>query len=248
MEKRIIGIIPARYKSSRFPGKPLVKLLGKPMVIWVAELSAKALGKENVFIATEDTRIKNIVESNGFNAIITSDLHPTGTDRLSEVSEKIPADIYVNIQGDEPTVNPKIIKRIVEEKIKHPNEVVNAMAIITPEEDPQNINIPKVIFNENNKMIYMSRLPIPGYKSETNKPLKYYKQVSIYAFSKHQLKKFGRFGRKSKLEKYEDIEILRFLDLQVPVRMIEVEGGSYAVDIKEDVIKVEKKLKEIHGL
>ena len=99
MTKKIIGIIPARYNSSRFPGKPLINLLGKPMIIWVAELSSKALGRENLFIATDDERIKNVVETAGYNVVMTSNIHPTGTDRLAEVARKIKSDIYINIQG-----------------------------------------------------------------------------------------------------------------------------------------------------
>jgi len=248
MDKKIIGIIPARYKSTRFPGKPLVKLLGKPMIIWVAELSSKALGKENVFVATEDSRIKDIVEKAGFNVIMTSDKHPTGTDRLSEVAEKVKADIYINIQGDEPTVNPEVIIQVAKKKLENPDCIVNAMAKLSSNEDPHNINIPKVMVNEKNMLVYMSRLAIPGFKSAENKPAHYYKQVCIYAFSRDQLLKFGDFGRKSTLEKSEDIEILRYLDLDIPIKMIEVDANSYAIDVKEDIDLVENRLKEIHKL
>ena len=245
MMDRIIGVIPARYNSSRFPGKPLVKLLGTPMVVWVAELSAKALGRDNVFVATEDTRIMKVVEQYGFNALITSDVHSTGTDRLSEVANKIYAEIYINIQGDEPTVNPNVIKKVIDEKIRNPGKVINAMTQLSNCEDPNNINIPKVVYNEKNTMIYMSRLPIPGYKSHNNKPEVYFKQVCIYAFSRPQLLAFGKFGRKSFLELYEDIEILRFLEMDIPVKMIEVEEASFAVDTIEDVKIVENRLREI---
>ena len=248
MEKKIVGIIPARYKSTRFPGKPLVKLLDKPMILWVAELSSEALGKENIFVATEDEKIKKIVEDAGFKVIMTSDKHPTGTDRLSEVARKVEADIYVNIQGDEPTVNPEVILQVIKRKLENPNYVINAMVKLSSNEDPHNINIPKVITNENNNMIYMSRLAIPGFKSIENKPVHYYKQVCIYAFSRDQLLKFGDFGRKSTLEKSEDIEILRYMDLNIPIKMIEVEGSSYAIDVKEDIVVVENRLKEIHNL
>lgn len=247
MEKKVIGIIPARYKSTRFPGKPLVKLLGKPMIIWVAELSSKALGKENVLVATEDSRIKDVVEEAGFNVIMTSDKHPTGTDRLSEVAETVKADIYINIQGDEPTVNPEVIQSVAKMKLDNPDFIINAMAKLNSNEDPNNVNIPKVITSENNEMIYMSRLAIPGFKSIENKAPEYYKQVSIYAFSRAQLLMFGEFGRKSTIERSEDIEILRYLDLGVKVKMIEVEGNSYAVDVEEDIVIVENRLKEIHN-
>lgn len=248
MKKRIVGIIPARFKSQRFPGKPLVKLLGKPMVIWVAELSGKALGKENVIVATEDERIRAVVEDSGFSVIMTSDKHLTGTDRLAEVAKKTDADIYINIQGDEPTINPDVILQVLKMKLQNPDYVINAMAKLSSIEDPANINIPKVVINENNDMVYMSRLAVPGYKSIDNKPEHYYKQVCIYAFNREQLLKFGNFGRKSSIEMSEDIEILRYLDLNVRVKMIEVEGNTFAVDIEEDISIVENRLKEIHNL
>ena len=248
MSKKIIGIIPARYNSSRFPGKPLIKLLGKPMVLWVAELSSKALGRENLFIATDDERIKNTVEAAGFKVVMTSNSLPTGTDRLAEVARNIKSDIYINIQGDEPTIDPNFITKVVEKKINNPESVICAMSKLNSSDDVFNVNIPKVIVNENTDMVYMSRLAIPGFKNEVNKPKFYYKQVCIYAFNRKQLLSFSDFGRKSKLEKCEDIELLRFLDLKTSIKMVEVEGISYAIDVKEDIDIVTKRLIEIHKI
>ena len=245
MKKRVIGVIPARYKSTRFPGKPLTKLLGKPMIIWVAEIASEALGRDNVYIATDDNRIALLVEQNGYNSVMTSEEHQTGTDRLAEVASLINADYYINIQGDEPTLNPDDINKVVEFKKQFPNFIINAYTELTNMEDPSNINIPKVIINESNDLIYMSRLPVPGYKDIKNKPQKYYKQVCIYAFSKEELISFNKFGRKSSLEKSEDIEILRFFDIKIPIKMIYVKSGSYAVDCIEDIVVVEKRLLEI---
>lgn len=248
MNSKIVGIVPARYKSSRFPGKPLVKLLGKPMIIWVLELSSKVLGIENTYAATDDKRIYDLAVAHGFKAVITHEEHQTGTDRLAEVAKKIVADIYINIQGDEPTLDPVSIQEVINLKMNHPDVVVNAMTPLLAREDPSNINIPKVVFNEKFEMVYMSRLPIPGFKNTQNKPERYYKQVCIYAFSRNELLMFGEFGRKSCLESCEDIEILRFLDLGIPVRMIEVKGNTCAVDVREDVLIVENRLKEIYSL
>lgn len=248
MDASVIGVIPARYESSRFPGKPLTLLLGKPMIIWVAELTANALGKENTYIATDDSRISGLVRDYGYCCIITSKNHLTGTDRLTEVANAIEADIYLNIQGDEPTVNPNSILKVLEKKLEYPEYVINAMAKMETDEDPKNINIPKVVFNNNNDMVYMSRSPIPGFKGIKNKPSHYFKQVCIYGFSRDQLLKFGNILSKGTLEKYEDIEILRFLDINIPVKMVEVESNSYAVDTIEDVSIVESRLKEIHKI
>ncbi len=243
-----IVLIPARYKSSRFPGKPLAPLLGKPMILWVAELSAKAIGQENVYVATEDSRIFDLVESAGFNAVMTSDQALTGTDRLGEVAEKIDADIYINVQGDEPVLNPDDILKIRDKKIENMDSVINGYCWISNTEDPESVNIPKVITNEADKLVYMSRRALPGFKEAKNAPTRYKKQVCIYAFTKEELLAFKNFGGKSKLEHSEDIEILRFLELDKSILMVETHGGSLAVDIPEDVPPVEEALKQIHRL
>jgi len=242
--ERVVGIIPARYQSSRFPGKPLVPLLGKPMILHVAEITALALGKKNTLVATDDQRIADIVKSAGFNVAITSETALTGTDRVWEAARQVKADIYVNIQGDEPLLNPEDIELIVDEKKNRGKGVVNGMCRLLSHEDPSNVNIPKVITTENNRMVYMSRAAIPGFKSSHNKPAYYMKQVCIYAFTYEELEAFGEFGRKSTLENHEDIEILRFLDLSIPVFMVETDGTSLAVDVPEDVPIVEDALRQ----
>ena len=236
-------IIPARYKSSRFPGKPLVPLLGKPMILWVAELSAAALSREVVFVATEDGRVAQVVEQAGFTAVMTSDLALTGTDRLAEVAEHVDADIYLNVQGDEPLVNPDDIRRIMASKQHFSDDIINGYCAIGSNENPASVNIPKVIFNEDKRMVYMSRRMVPGYKDANNAPSTYYKQVCIYAFSRDDLKRYDAFGRKSLLEQSEDIEILRFLEWGSKIRMVETSAGSLAVDMPEDVAAVELELK-----
>lgn len=235
-------VIPARYASTRYPGKPLVELLGKPMIIWVAELSAVAVGQENVYIATDDDRIKNVVETAGFKVVMTGPAL-TGTDRLAEAAESIDADIIINVQGDEPLVNPEDINNAIAAKIANPNAIINGFSYLNADEDPSNVNIPKVITTEDDNLIYMSRLAVPGFKDANNAPLSYKKQVCIYAFSKDELKKYRNFGRKSQLEYAEDIEILRFLEFGTPIKLIETRPGSYAVDAPEDVAIVEAALK-----
>ena len=243
-----VVIIPARYKSSRFPGKPLVNLLEKPMILWVSELSAKAVGQENVYIATDDKRISKVVVDAGFNAIMTSDKCFTGTDRLAEAAKQISADIYINVQGDEPLVNPKDIVNIIKAKKLYYNEIINGYCSISSEEDPNNVNIPKVIFTEDNSLVYMSRQAIPGFKDNSQAPSQYYKQVCIYAFTADELKSYADYGRKSTLEASEDIEIIRFLEWGKKIRMVETSPGSLAVDAQEDVAKVEQGLKNIHNV
>ena len=242
---KTIVVIPARYKSSRFPGKPLVKLLGKTMIQWVSELSARAVGTENVYIATDDTHIETAVSEMGYQVVMTSDQCLTGSDRLAEVAQKIEADIYINVQGDEPLVNPEDILKVIEAKKTHPNEVINGYAVIAESEDPQSVNIPKVIFTEDRRLVYMSRQALPGFKEQKNTPSRYYKQVCIYAFSREELLAYGNFGRKSVLEQSEDIEIIRFLEWGQPIRMVETRPGSLAVDVPGDVEKVEAALSEL---
>ncbi len=242
-----IVVIPARYKSSRFPGKPLVSLLGKPMILWVAELSAKAVGSEFVYVATDDQRIANVVKNSGYQVVMTSNNALTGTDRLAEVADKIEADIYINVQGDEPLVDPEDIKKIIEEKKKFPDKVINGYACLDKNENPDNINIPKVIFTEDKKMVYMSRKALPGYKDLKNAPDVFYKQVCIYAFSRRQLKQYRQYGHKSALEKSEDIEILRFMEWGQDIYMVETAPSTFAVDVPEDVEMVECGLRSMLG-
>ncbi|MDC6387798.1 3-deoxy-manno-octulosonate cytidylyltransferase [Maribacter sp. PR1] len=239
---RIVGVIPARYKSSRFPGKPLIELVGIPMIIRVAMIVEKALGKKHTYIATDDQRIQELAESYGYNAVMTSEHCLTGTDRVWEFSKQIDADIYVNVQGDEPLLNYKDILKVAETKKKNKDYIINGMCSIGIDEDVNNVNIPKVLVNDKNKLIYMSRLPIPGMKSNKNELPIYKKQVCIYGFNNKELKAFGKKNIKSTYEDFEDIEILRFFDLGIPIKMVETSGNSLAVDCPEDVLKVEAEI------
>ena len=245
---KVVGVIPARYASSRFPGKPLIRLNGIPMIIRVAQIVEKALGKENTYVATDDPQIKDLVESYGYHAVMTSKDCLTGTDRVYDFSHKIEADIYVNVQGDEPLLDYREINKFVEIKKENFDYVINGMCEFTDNEDPNNPNIPKVVVSKNNDLIYMSRLPIPGTKSlEIGDHKKYKKQVCIYAFNHHELEQFGSQKSKSAYEQNEDIEILRFFDLNIPVKMVETKESSLAIDVIEDVSKVEEVLFKLEG-
>jgi 3-deoxy-manno-octulosonate cytidylyltransferase (CMP-KDO synthetase) len=240
---KAIGIIPARYKSSRFPGKPLISILGKPLIIHVAEKVEAALGRDNTIIATEDERIQKVVTEYGYKVVMTDSSHPTGTDRLYEVATKNKADIYLNIQGDEPMVKPEDIIMILEKKKLFHNYIINGMCPLSPHEDPASINIPKVVVSLENDLLYMSRLAIPGIKDPSLGIPIYRKQVCIYAFNFQELEGFALYKKKMYNEQYEDIEILRFLELGFKVKMIETSGASLAVDVPDDVFVVENALK-----
>lgn len=235
-------VIPARYQSSRFPGKPLQRLLGKQMVLWVAEACERAVGRTNVIVATDDNRIQATVEEAGFRVEMTSSSAMTGTDRVAEVASKLGGSTVLNVQGDEPMVNPADIASIAALHQKDPSVVVNGFIELGPLEDPQRKTIPKVVTDVSGRLLYISRKDIPGSKDADVSAAEstFWKQVCIYAFSPAQLEKFAAVPEKTPLEKAEDIEILRFLELGQPVQMFRTSSQSLAVDTPEDVAAVEK--------
>ena len=188
--KNEVIVIPARYGSTRYKGKPLVKILGREMVLRVADISKKVVGISNVYIATDSKKISNVVRKAGYNFIITSKKCLTGTDRVAESSTKIRSKIYVNVQGDEPTIDPSDIRKILIVKKKFPNHVVCGFDKIQKFENPSNVNLPKVVINSQNELIYASRALVPGSKKKLNND--YFRQVCIYAFNKKELKKFSK--------------------------------------------------------
>ena len=235
-KQRTVVVIPARYKSSRFPGKPLAKINGRQMVLIVADKAAEAIGKENVYIATENMEIAKVVKKEGFNVVITSDSCLTGTDRVAEASLEINADIFINVQGDEPLIDPNDIKKSIILKKQYPNHVINCMSKLHKDEDPSDKKIPKVICDLDKNLLYCSRNAIPGHKKTSN--LNIMKQVCIYGFSKKQLQEFYS-NEKTPLENSEDIEIVRCLEKGIKVKMLEVDKVSYAVDYPKDIAIVE---------
>lgn len=230
-------IIPARYGSTRYKGKPLAKILGREMVLRVADICTKTVGKNNLYIATDSKKIEKVVSSNGYKCIFTKKCL-TGTDRVAEASKKINSNLIINVQGDEPLIKPNDIKKIIDAKKRYPNEVICGYNVIQKSEDPANKNIPKVVLNKNNNLIYISRSLVPG--SIRNTKNVFYKQVCIYAFNKKELHNFHKVKKKSYIESIEDIEILRFFDLGIKIRMIKINSKSKAVDTIKDKIKVEK--------
>jgi len=242
---KILIVIPARYGSSRYRGKPLAKILGREMVLRVADICKKIVGLKNLYIATDSKQIENVSLKAGYKSIITSKKCLTGTDRVAEVAKKIRADIYINVQGDEPTINPNDIKKIIKVKKRYPNHVICGYDQIHKLENPASLNLPKVVVNNSNELIYISRALVPGKKNKLDK-IDYYKQVCIYAFNKYQLKKFALKNKKSLVEKIEDIEILRFFEYGIKIKMVKLTSNSVAVDEISDVKKAEKILKNYY--
>ncbi len=235
-------IIPARYKSSRFPGKPLIDLCGKPMVQHVWERCVSAVGAENVFIATDSDLISVAASAFGANVIMTSETCKTGTDRIAEANLQLNLDFIINVQGDEPLINPADILAVRDFFIEDPTCVVNAYCKLSDLENPRSTTIPKVVVSKFGRLLYISRSVVPFGKSG-ELPSVIYKQVCIYAFSKDHLSFFYSNEDKAPLEAVEDIEILRFIENDYNVRMLEVGQGSLAVDVFDDVARVVRHLK-----
>lgn len=234
-------IIPARYASSRLPGKPLIKICGVPMIVRTYNQCASVCPKEKIYVACDDIRIKKICESNDINVIMTSKKCLTGTDRVAECAKKIQSNIYINVQGDEPIFDKNDVKVFIKNALKFPDEILNGYTEIKSEKDFRNHNIPKVVINEQKKLLYMSRGSIPNNKSNIFQ--KSWRQVCIYSFPKSSLVKFKKNQKKTRLEKIEDIEILRFLEMGYSIRMIHLSSNSISVDVPKDINKVENIIK-----
>ncbi|MGF1448638.1 MAG: 3-deoxy-manno-octulosonate cytidylyltransferase [Opitutales bacterium] len=242
---RSVAIIPARLRSTRFPEKPLAPILGQPMIVRVATIAAQALGRDHTYVATDDARIAEVVEAAGYAVVQTSPDALTGTDRVAEAAQSIDADCFINVQGDEPMLAPESIQSVAEAAQQYPEAVINAYAPIEPPEDPHDPNLPKCVMASDGRLLYLSRAALPAGKSPSQYPQTHDKQVCVYAFRRSHLEVFATFGGKAPCEQYEDIEILRFLDLGVTVRMIRLPGNTIAVDRPEDVARVEAALQ--HG-
>ena len=231
-------IIPARYRSSRFPGKPLVDLAGKSMIQRVWEICIQVVPVELVFVAVDDDRVEKHCLDIGIQTVMTSGDCLTGTDRVYDASRQIDAEVYINVQGDEPLLNPEDIRAVLEASRAHPKRVINAMCPITEESDYISSTVPKVVARPDGRLLYMSRGPIPSNKEHHF--VTAMKQVCVYSFPKPALTAFASVSEKTPLEAQEDIEILRFLELGYDVHMIEVSQASIAVDTPSDVERVLK--------
>lgn len=235
-------IIPARFASSRFPGKPLTKIAGIPMIERVWLNAVKAIDKKNVYVATDSNKIKKFCLSKGIQVILTSKQCKTGTDRIVEAAQYLELDYVINLQGDEPVVDPRNIKKIIKYAQLNKPDAFNCMTKITNITDYKNLNVPKVIFDKYKNLTYISRAAIPSNK--TNKYFVAFKQVSIYGYSKKIINFLSNNKNKTFFEKIEDIEIIRLLENNIRVQMLELKTDSVAVDVKSDIKKVESFLKK----
>lgn len=243
---KIVCVIPARYQSTRFPGKPLAEIEGKPMIWWVYNQCKKVDFFDDIYVATDSVVIQKSCQKLGINCILTSDKHLTGTDRVGEVAQKLSADLFVNVQGDEPLIAPEMISACVEPFFKNSElQITNLMAKINDPVDIVNPTIPKVITNKDGFGIYLTRATAPFPKGCLT--YSYYKQVCVYCYRPKALEFFYEYGKKygkSKNEEIEDVEILRFIENGYKVLFVEVESNSLAVDTKNDLERVRQIFKE----
>ena len=234
-------VIPARYNSKRFPGKPLVNICGLPMIIRTFNQCKKVVPKSKILIATDDIRIKKICDLENIKVVMTSKKCLTGTDRIAEVAKRYKADFYLNIQGDEPICNPADIRKLLEVAKKNPKTIINGYTAIKSKKHFFSGNIPKVVFRNDGRLLYQSRAPIPTTKDK--KFIKAWRQVCIYSLPYKSLIIFKSIKKKTTLEQLEDCELLRFLELGHEVKMIKMSDKSIAVDTKEDLNEVIKVIK-----
>ena len=238
---KAIGIIPARLGSSRFPNKPLKLISGKPMIEHVYKRSRLCKNLSNLYVATCDIEIKNIVESFGGEAIMTSNKHERCTDRIAEAVQDINCDIVVNIQGDEVLVHPDMISNSVlelQKKDKNYQTVNNVSKIYDINEFRDRNNV-KVVFDKNNEALYFSREAIPNNINSKTSGFFGFKQVCIISFTKDYLFRFNSLEQ-TPLEKSESIDMLRCLENNHIVKIVETDYENWSVDTEEDIIKVEK--------
>jgi 3-deoxy-manno-octulosonate cytidylyltransferase (CMP-KDO synthetase) len=252
-DNKVIAVIPSRWASSRFPGKPLALIKGKPMVQWVFEQACKAETVSEVIVATDDTRILEVVNDFGGTAIMTSTKHETGTDRIAEVVRERECDIVVNVQGDEPLIPPENIDRIVRPLMEDTSASIATLRIlIKTRQDLMNRNITKVVVDSSNSALYFSKAPIPWNRDEWSDDLTknssfdplqpfWYKHIGLYAYRKKFLMEFGDLPE-SGLEKMEKLEQLRILENGFQIKVVETDQDSIGVDCKADLELIEKHL------
>ncbi|MEW5974867.1 MAG: 3-deoxy-manno-octulosonate cytidylyltransferase [Acidobacteriota bacterium] len=237
-----IAVIPARFSSTRFPGKPLVKIGDKPMIQHVYERTRKAKGLADVIVATDDKRIVEAVEHFGGKACLTSRSHRSGTDRVAEVAQSLEAEVVVNVQGDEPLLEPSCIEAVIRPFESDPSLPISTLKCPgDSEEEFYNPNIVKVVTDRNGYALYFSRSPIPFLRyaqntSESKRPL-FFRHIGLYAYRKSFLEQLPKL-KPSVLEKAEALEQLRFLENGFRIRVVQSDYRAVAVDTPDDVQQV----------
>ena len=239
---KFLGVIPARYGSSRFEGKPLELIHGKTMIEWVYKRTLLS-NLDKVVVATDDERIEKAVKGFGGEVIMTSKNHETGTDRIAEVAEKyFDFDVIINVQGDEPLIESSMINSLMEPFENEPNlKMATLKYKLNSMEDVDNTNIVKVVTDKNDYALYFSRSPIP-FPRNLNKD-NYYKHIGVYAYKRDFVLEFSKMPQ-TNLEKSESLEQLRVLENGDKIKVIETTHKVLGVDTPEDLVKVIQYVKE----
>lgn len=232
-------VIPARMGSTRFPGKPLCDLLGKPMIQWVFEAAVASNVGHQVIVATPDPEIAKVCAAFGAGAILTLDTHPSGTDRIAEVAQSVDADFFVNVQGDEPLIKPETIAACARPFADDSRiQMSSVFCYCTPDEE-DNPAVVKVVTDIEGRALYFSRYPIPFARNQRTLPVK--KHVGIYAYTKEVVQRFSAWPQ-GELEKSESLEQLRFMENGIAIQMVEGEATAMAVDTPDQAEEVRRVL------
>ena len=242
--KNVLVVVPARYASVRFPGKPLAQIAGRPMIQHVVERLREAASAPRIVVATEDQRIKDAVTSFGAEAILTRADHRTGTDRVAEVAVHIPADIYVNVQGDEPLIDSAtvdaVIQALSDDDAMH---IATPCAVIAKPNEIMDPNVVKVVRDFDGNGLYFSRAPIPWVRDTGAKvAAQHWKHIGIYSYRRDALLEFPTLPP-GELERVEQLEQLRWLENGFHIGVVETDYDGISVDVPADIEKVEKILR-----
>lgn len=242
---QVVGVIPARWGSTRFPGKSLTPLGGKPLIQWVFDRCRQARRLNRLLVATDDDRIRRVVEAFGGDVVMTRSDHPSGTDRVAEAIRQLPADVIVNVQGDEPMIDPVLVDRLVESMVSELGwDMATAAAPLTSADEAQRASVCKVVFNGMGQALYFSRWPIPFVRDPSFRPkgVLYWRHVGIYLYRRQFLERLVK-EPPSMLEQAECLEQLRALHLGGRIKVLPVETAGMGVDVPEDVAVVEAALR-----
>ncbi|MGA8034812.1 MAG: 3-deoxy-manno-octulosonate cytidylyltransferase [Candidatus Acidiferrales bacterium] len=238
---KVLIVIPARYASVRFPGKPLAEIAGKPMIQHVVERVRLGRRKAQVVVATEDQRILDAAKSFGAEGVMTRPDHKTGTDRVAEVAAHIPADIYINVQGDEPLIDAGTIDAVIELMAEDDSiQLATPCSAITHPTDIMDPNVVKAVLDFDGNALYFSRAPIPWVRDTGAKvAARHAKHIGLYGYRRDALLEYPTLPP-GELERVEQLEQLRWLENGFKIRVVETEYDAISVDLPADIAKVEK--------
>jgi 3-deoxy-manno-octulosonate cytidylyltransferase (CMP-KDO synthetase) len=240
---RVLGVIPARLESHRLPRKALRRICGRPMIVRVYERACPASCLDRLLVATDSEEILACCRENKIPAQMTSAEHRSGTDRLVEVMSREPADIYVNIQGDEPMITAEHLELLLRPFRAAAGIQVSTLKVVISPQEAQNPNSVKVVTDANGRALYFSRTPIP-YDRDGAGAVQYYKHLGLYAYTAAALERFHKLPP-SRLEQQERLEQLRFLENGISITVVETSQDTIGVDTEEDLRKVEEYFRRV---